>query len=48
MRSGRMSSWVAALTMASNGPSGVGGWPLALGSWVFFHTNDGHDEELGR
>jgi hypothetical protein len=49
MRIGRMSSWVGALVMASGGSTpGIGAWPLTMGAWVFFHTNDGEEVEQGR
>lgn len=42
MRTGRLSAWASALVMASgNGVPGFGGWPLAIGSWAFHHTNNG-------
>jgi hypothetical protein len=49
MRVGRMSSWASALVMASGGMvPGIGTWPLTMGAWTFFHTNDGDEDEYGR
>jgi hypothetical protein len=46
MRIGRMSSWASALVMASGGMvPGIGTWPLTMGAWTFFHTNDGGEVE---
>jgi hypothetical protein len=49
MRDGRMSSWASALVMASGGMvPGIGTWPMMLGAWMYFHTNDGDEVEYGR
>lgn len=41
MRVGRWSAWGSALVKASGGTNpSMGGWPLAMGAWTFFHTND--------
>jgi hypothetical protein len=46
MRVGRMSSWASALVMASGGMvPGVGTWPLTMGAWVLFNSNDGGEAE---
>ena len=46
MRRGRMSSWASALVMASGGMvPGLGTWPMMMGTWAFYHTNDGGEVE---
>ena len=46
MRVGQSSAWAAALLMASGGlVPGMGPWPLTMGAWVFFHTNDGDEDQ---
>jgi hypothetical protein len=50
MRVGHTSAWAAALVLASGGMMpGISAWPLTMGAWTFFRTNDGSEEvEYGR